>query len=195
MLTVGAGSAFAQYQEKIHYTVVSKTATATPTVTEFFSMYCGHCYSFEPMMPQIKAGLKAGTKFEKSHVDYIPRDNPTVQAGIVQAFVIMDKMGDKGAEVLQYFFDQIHLKMRTVEDMGTIKKMFEEKGVSKAEVDKYFADQTLATKARKMARAWEAKGVSNVPSLVVNGKYLVNMGSVNSLEELLALVNYLVDKK
>ncbi|KOF01582.1 hypothetical protein OB69_17120 [Roseivirga seohaensis subsp. aquiponti] len=195
LLTVGVGSAFGQYQEKVHYTVVSETATAAPTVTEFFSMYCGHCFQFEPMMPQLKAGLKMGTKFEKSHVDYIPHDNPTMQAGIVQAFVIMESMGAKGAELLQYFFDQIHVKMRTVDDMSTLKKMFEEKGVSKAEVDKYFADKTLQAKAKKMAREWEAKGIASVPSLVVNGKYLVNMGSVKSLPELLALVNYLVDKK
>lgn len=195
LFTVGVGSAFGQYQENVNYTVVSQTATATPTVTEFFSMFCGHCFQFEPMMPQLKAGLKEGTKFEKSHVDYIPRDNPAVQAGIVQAFVIMEKMGAKGAEIMQYFFDQYHVKGRTIDNMSTVKKMFEEKGVSKAEVDKYFADKTLEAKAKKMAREWEAKQVSSVPSLVVNGKYLVNMGSVKSLEELLSLVNYLVDKK
>jgi len=195
MLTVGIGSAFGQFKENVNYTVVSQTATATPTVTEFFSIYCGHCFQFEPLMPTIKKELKAGTTFDKSHVDYIPRDNPEVQAGIVKAYVIMDQLGEKGDEVLQHFFNQIHLMGRAVESISTIKTMFEEKGVSKADIDKYFSDKTLDTKAKIMARAWEEKKVTNVPALVVNGKYLLNMASVNSIQELMRLVNYLVEKK
>lgn len=195
MLTVGIGSALGQFKENVNYTVVSQTATATPTVTEFFSIYCGHCFQFEPLMPTIKESLKAGTTFEKSHVDYIPRDNPEVRAGMVKAYVIMDQLGEKGDEVLQYFFNQIHLMGRAVDSMSTVKKMFEEKGVSKIDIELYFLDKEIDAKAKKMAKAWEEKKISNVPSLVVNGKYLVNMSSVNNTEELMTLVNYLVEKK
>ncbi|MGW8123736.1 thioredoxin domain-containing protein [Roseivirga echinicomitans] len=194
MLTIGIGSAYGQFIEKVHYTKVSETKSPTPVVTEFFSMFCGQCFEFESMLPELTAGMKAGTKFEKSHVDYIPRDTPEVQAGIVQSFVIMDQMGAKGAEVLAYFFDQIHIKGRAVDGISTMKLMFQEKGVSKAEVDKYFADKTLNANAKKMARIWETKQVTSVPSLVVNGKYLINMGSVKSMNELVSLTNYLIGK-
>lgn len=195
MLTVGVGSAFGQYQENVHYSVVSETATATPNVTEYFSMYCGTCYKFEPIVPQIEAALKPGTKFEKSHVDYLPHDNPVMQAGIVQAFVIMEEMGAKGVAVRAYFFDQIHVKRRVVDSMSVIKKMFEETGLTKAEVDKYFADEVLQDKAKLMAKAYLSKKVTSVPSFVVNGKYSVDIGSVGSIEELIALINFLVEKK
>jgi len=195
MLTVGVGSAFGQYKENVNYTVVSQTATATPTVTEYFSMYCGHCFQFEPLLPSLKKDLKSGTKFEKSHVDYIPRDIPEMQAAIVKAYVIMEELGAKGDEILQHFFNTIHLQGKMVDSISVIKSLFEEKGVSKADIDKYFADKTIDAKAKKMAKEWEAKKITNVPSLVVNGKYLVNMGSVTSFEELTKLVNYLVEKK
>ncbi|KYG72431.1 thiol:disulfide interchange protein DsbA/DsbL [Roseivirga echinicomitans] len=195
MLTVGVGSAFAQYQENVHYSVVSEKATATPNVTEYFSMYCGTCYQFESLMPQIKASLKPGTKFEKSHVDYIPHDNPVMQAAIVQAFVVMEKLGEKGVEIRAYFFDQIHVKGRAVDSMDVIKKMFEENGLTKAEVDKHFADKTLQDKAKVMAKAYLSKKVTSVPAFVINGKYSIDIGSVKSIEELTGLINFLVEKK
>jgi thiol:disulfide interchange protein DsbA len=42
---------------------------------------------------------------------------------------------------------------------------------------------------------WEEKAITNVPTLLVNGKYKVIMNSVKNMEEMMTLVNYLIDKK
>lgn len=189
------GVAYGQFKEGVNYDVVAEKATAEPTVTEFFSLFCGHCFQFEPLVGDVKEKLKEGTKFEKSHVDYIPRDNPDVQLGIVKAFVIMDEMGDKGTEIMQYFFNQIHLVGRVIDTNNVIKQMFWEQGVSKENVEKLFSSKDIEDKAKKMARVWEEKQITNVPTLLVNGKYKINMSSVRSIDELMELVNFLVDKK
>lgn len=186
----------AQFQEHINYEIVAEKATAQPTVTEFFSLYCGHCFQFEPLVEDVKARLKPGTKFEKSHVNYIPRNNPEAQLGMVKSYVIMEELGkEKEEEIKLYFFNQIHIQNRRIDDVATMKQLFIEKGITKDAIDKYFVDSRITAKAEKMAVLWEEKQITNVPTLLVNGKYRVNMNSVKNLEEMMSLVNYLIDKK
>lgn len=186
----------AQFQERINYEVVAEKATAQATVTEYFSLYCGHCFQFEPLVEDVKAKLKPGTKFEKSHVSYIPRGNPEAQLGMVKSYVIMEEIGgEKEEEIKLYFFNQVHIQSRKIDDVATMKTLFIEKGITKEAIDKYFSDPKITAKAEKMAKEWEEKQITNVPTLVVNGKYKVIMNSVKNMEEMMALVNYLVDKK
>jgi thiol:disulfide interchange protein DsbA len=196
MFMVASTAGFSQFQEHINYEVVAEKATAQPTVTEFFSLYCGHCFQFEPLVTDVKAKLKPGTKFEKSHVSYIPRDNPEAQLGMVKAYVIMEELGGaKEEEIKLYFFNQVHIQNRSIEDVATMKALFIEKGVTKVAIDKYFADPKIIEKAEKMSALWEEKQVTNVPTLLVNGKYKVLMNSVKNMEEMMSLVNFLIDKK
>ncbi|PIQ49937.1 MAG: hypothetical protein COW03_02835 [Cytophagales bacterium CG12_big_fil_rev_8_21_14_0_65_40_12] len=186
----------AQFQERINYEVVAEKATAQATVTEYFSLYCGHCFQFEPLVEDVKSKLKPGTKFEKSHVSYIPRGNPEAQLGMVKSYVIMEEIGgEKEEEIKLYFFNQVHIQSRKIDDVATMKTLFIEKGITKEAIDKYFSDPKITAKAEKMAKEWELKQITNVPTLVVNGKYKVIMNSVKNMEEMMALVNYLVDKK
>jgi thiol:disulfide interchange protein DsbA len=189
-------SVSAQFQEHINYEIVAEKASAQPTVTEFFSLYCGHCFQFEPLVADVKAKLKPGTKFEKSHVSYIPRGIPEAQMGMVKSYVIMEEIGgEKGEEIKLYFFNQIHIQSKRVDDVATMKSLFIEKGITKEAIDKYFLDLKITAKAEKMASLWEEKKITNVPTLVVNGKYMVIMNSVKNMEEMMTLVNYLIDKK
>ncbi|MFT6053623.1 MAG: thiol:disulfide interchange protein DsbA [Roseivirga sp.] len=189
-------SGFAQFQEHINYEVVAEKASAEPNVTEFFSIYCGHCFQFESLVEDVKAKLKPGTKFEKSHVSYIPRNNPEAQLGMVKAYVIMEEIGyEKGEEIKLYFFNQVHIQNRNIDDVATMKTLFIEKGIAKEAIDRYYADAKITEKAQKMSVLWEEKAITNVPTLLVNGKYKVIMNSVKNMEEMMTLVNYLIDKK
>ena len=192
------GAAFfnakAQFVEGRHYEVVSETTTEKPTVTEFFSFYCGHCFQFESMLDDYKKGLKTGTKFEKSHVDYIPRDNPPVQFGIVKAYLVIQALGID-EKLRPAFFDAIHTKGVPVETETDIKKLFTSNGVSGAGFDKLYEDPKLAKNAEKMIQAFKDKKITNVPTMVVNGKYKLKMESVKSLDELIKLTNFLLEKK
>ena len=53
MLSLSAHAA--QFKEGQHYKVLDLEASSKPTVTEFFSFYCPHCNSFEPIIQQLKA--------------------------------------------------------------------------------------------------------------------------------------------
>ncbi len=192
-VVVVAFSAEAQYQEGKHYEVVNEKGTDKPTVTEFFSLYCGHCFQFEGMLNDYLKGLKEGTTFEKSHVEYIPRDNEPVSMGTIKAFLVMKKLGREKA-LMPAFFDHVHKFGLPVNTEADIKKIFTSNGVPSAVFDKYYNASEIAEAAKKMAERRGARQISNVPTMVVNDKYKINMGSVTSLQELINLTNFLLEK-
>ena len=38
------------FKEGVHYDIVSDKKSESPVVTEFFSLFCGHCFQFEPLI-------------------------------------------------------------------------------------------------------------------------------------------------
>jgi len=194
LLGAAVFNAKAQFVEGKNYDVVSETATEEATVTEFFSFYCGHCFQFESMLDEFKKGLNSGTNFEKSHVNYIPRNNPAVQLGIVKAFLVVQAL-DMDEKLRPAFFDYIHVQAKVVETEAAIKEMFEANGVSGSDFDKHYNDPKLEKVAMKMSEEWKTKQVSMVPTLVINGKYKINMNSVGTLDDLIKLTNFLLEKK
>lgn len=195
ILLLGAAvfSAKAQYLEGTHYDIVSETATKGSTVTEYFSFYCGHCFQFESMLDEYKKGLNQGTKFEKSHVDYIPRDNPPVQLGIVKAYLVIQAIG-MDEKLRPAFFKHIHTDGKPIDTEKDIEAVFTSNGVSSADFKKHYNDPKLVSAAKAMVQDWKDKGISNVPTMVVNGKYRLNMQSIGTLEDLIALTNFLIEK-
>ncbi|MFY0591380.1 thiol:disulfide interchange protein DsbA/DsbL [Roseivirga sp.] len=186
-------SAQTTFMEGKHYEIVSKEKSSEPIVTEFFSLFCGHCFQFEPLVDQLKAGLKTGTKFEKSHVNYLPRNNTEAQFGIVKAFVAMQDLGIQ-KDLVPQFFAAIHLKKINLDSEKDIMQIFLANGVKEDEFKKVYTNPDLIKRATAMATLWSKKGVDNVPTLIVNGMYKIDINSVRSLEELTSLTNYLLEK-
>lgn len=195
LLTLSSVQLLAQstFEEGKHYEVVADQKTEKPTVTEFFSLFCGHCFQFEALVDTVAASLKAGTKFEKSHVNYLPRNNEATQFGIVKAFIAMQDLGMQ-KELSAQFFSAIHLKQIVIDSEDDIKQIFLANNISEEKFQKVYTDPELIKRAKVMAKQWEEKKVSNVPTLVVNGMYKIDMGSVKSIEELVALTNFLLEK-
>lgn len=191
LMFTGSLIANAQFKENKHFVVVAKEKTAEPTVTEYFSLFCGHCFQFEGLIDDFKKALPEGTHFKKSHVTYLPKDNELVGEGIVRAFIAMDKLG-KREELSKVFLIHIHLEQKEIKSLEDIKAIFLANGVSDEEYEAAFNDEEVIKKAAAMSTDWIEKRVISVPTLVVNGKYRVNMGSVKNLEELNELVKYLL---
>lgn len=183
----------AQFDEGVHYTVVSEAKTERPTVTEFFSLFCGHCYQGEEMFQAFAKTLPEGTDFKKSHVTYIPRDNPEVGNGIVQAFIAMEKLG-KTKELTRVFFDLIHKEGKEINSIEAIKEIFVANGVTAEQFEAAYHDKQVAADAKAMQQAWLDKQIQSVPTLVVNGKYRVNMRALENVQQMDSLVKYLLEK-
>lgn len=61
----------AKFTEGDYYKVLDQPQSSTPIVTEFFSIYCPHCFQFEPMIQQLKTKLPDNAKLQKMHVSFM----------------------------------------------------------------------------------------------------------------------------
>lgn len=172
-----------EYKEGTHFQIIKQTASATPEVTEFFSFYCGHCRVFEPFMINLKANLADGVAFKKNHVNFLGKEMG-VQLTNAYAAAQLLQVEDKVAELL---FDTIQIKQQQVD----IIDIFEKAGISKKEARSALQSFPAKGLASQMKRETETFNIRGVPTVIVNGKYQVNRGSVKSEAEFIDLVNYL----
>ena len=118
VICISAHAQFAFEKDK-HYTVVADQKTSKPEVKEFFSLFCSHCFQFEPFMDSLQTVLPSDLKLIKSHVSYLPKDNPEMQQLIMRAFLTM-RVIDKEKEFIKQFFAAYHIKQvdfKTQEDL------------------------------------------------------------------------------
>ncbi|MCZ4296072.1 thiol:disulfide interchange protein DsbA/DsbL [Vibrio sinaloensis] len=189
MLSLSAHAA--QFSQGEHYKVLELEASKKPTVTEFFSFYCPHCNSFEPIIQQLKAQLPKDAKFQKNHVSFMG-GNMGESMSKAYATMIVLKIEDKMTPVL---FDRIHNMRKAPKNDEELRQIFLDEGVDADKFDAAFNGFAVDSMVRRFDKQFKDSGLSGVPAVVVNNKYLVQAQSIKTLDEYFALVNYLLTLK
>lgn len=182
----------ADFKEGVHYKVINNgPGTKQPEITEFFSFYCGHCYNFSrSVVPQIKKTLPAGVKFDQEHVEFI---GGPMGEEMSRAFAIAEQLGVT-SKVEPALFAAIHEKRQRFNSRDDIRKLFIANGVSGKDFDAAANSFMVNSDIAKMRRDTENAGIQGVPSLVVNGKYLVLTDHIKSYQDMLDIAYYLAQK-
>lgn len=179
-----------EFKEGQHYEVIKQTATAKPEVLEFFSYYCPHCNTFEPLISNLRKNLDKDVSFTKNHVDFLGGAmGPQFTRALAAADML--QVEDKFSSIV---FDKIHTKRQQINGEKGILEIFAQVGVSEAEAKGALASFPVVGLASQMKHNTETYKIRGVPAIIVNGKYQVITGSVRSEEEFIALVNYLTKK-
>ena len=180
----------ADFKEGTHYDVISRTATETPEVLEFFSFYCPHCYKFEPLMNLLEKELPDNVRIKKNHVNFLGQNmGPKITQAYAAAGIL--KVEDKITPII---FDEIHVQRKLISSEQDILDIFAKAGVSEKEAESALQSFPANGIASQMRRNTEKYKIRGVPTLIINGKYKVNTGSVKSTDEFTALVEFLTKK-
>ncbi|WP_025821227.1 thiol:disulfide interchange protein DsbA/DsbL [Shewanella marina] len=182
-----------KYQEGVHYTVINDgPGTPKPEITEFFSFYCPHCYTFsKTVVPEIKAELPKGVEFKQDHVDFI---GGQMGVELSRAFAIAHQLNveDKMDKALFY---TIQVERKPLTSLDDIRAVFVANGVDGKAFDAAANSFMVNAQMAQMKRATENAKISGVPALVVNGKYRVETGAIKSYDEMLDIAFWLANKK
>lgn len=182
--------AASEFKEGVEYSVVKETATATPEVTEFFSYVCPHCYSFEPLINGLSERLPEA-EINKVPVSFLGRDmGPVLQKAYAAARLL--EVEEKMTPVI---FDSIHRQKSMPRSMDDVKAMFVANGVEAKTFDgviNSFALNGLVAQYDKTTEAFEVRGT---PTIVVNGKYQLNMENIGSEERFYRVVEHLISMR
>ncbi|MCF1428981.1 MAG: thiol:disulfide interchange protein DsbA/DsbL [Shewanella sp.] len=181
------------FKEGVHYKVINPgPGSAKPEITEFFSFYCGHCFNFQKnVVPVIKKTLPKGVTFDQTHVEFLGGPMGELMS---QAYAIAKQLGvlDKIEPAL---FSAIHEKRQSFNKLDDIRNLFIANGVSGKDFDAAANSFMVNSQVAKMRKDTENAGIQGVPSLVVNGKYLVMTNNIKSYQDMLDIAYYLAQKK
>jgi len=181
----------AQFTEGTNYDEIKPVATKQPEVMEFFSYYCPHCYSFEPVMAQLRQSLPDNVVLRKNHVDFLGRD---MGVEMSRAYAIANLLGVE-EKMNAAIFDAIQKKRQLPADRNDVRQLFIDNGIPADEFDSAVDSFAVNGKLAQMQRNTAEFNIRGVPTVIVNGKYKVNPGSVKSVEEYIELVTYLTTLK
>ena len=189
-LLLSFSSVAKDYQEGTHYFKLdTPQPTASPTITEYFSFFCGHCFRFSTSTaPMLKQQLPASIKFRQVHT-FIPNN---VTEELTKAYVLAKRLG-KETDVESTLFNMIHVDKQRPTNAEDVKAMVLTAGISPAsykQINAFTIKATVANQSNEMRKL----RVTTIPDLIVNGRYRINRPKLKSNEDLVALIQYLANK-
>jgi len=184
----------ALYVEGTHYDeIASPVRTSDPNkieITEIFWYGCPHCYAFEPLITSWEEKLPSDVAFVRSPGMW--NQTMEIHAQIyyaAEALGVTDKIHDVA-------FSEIHQRRNYLQTEEAVKEMFVREGVESSAFDKVWNSFSVTSAVKRAGTRMRDYGVRGVPSMVVNGKYLVSVGgAVPTQTDLLKIVDFLVQKE
>lgn len=189
-----------QYREGQHYVRMVPTQ---PTlggadkieVAEFFWYGCPHCYDFEPHINGWDKNKPADVRFVRI---------PAMWNGILtlhaQLYYTEEVLGRNGvikdaAGFREAVFQEYHRRSNRLTSEAAIQRLFERFGVSAEEFGRTWDSFEVSQKLRVAADLARRYSVSNVPVVVVNGKYRTGAAEAGSYPKLLEVIDELIARE
>jgi thiol:disulfide interchange protein DsbA len=194
LLVAGAASAAVQLQQGVNYKLLQP---AQPTsvgpgkveVVEVFWYACGHCYMLEP---KLEAWNRSGRPANAELVR-LPATWNNVLKTHARLFYTMELLGKH--ELNPEIWREINVRGNRLDTPDKIESFFTSRGVSKADFQRAFASFSMDSKIAKAEDLNRRYRITGTPTIVVNGKYVTDVGMAGSEEKLFEVVNALVAKE
>lgn len=177
-----------QFEEGKHYQVLDVAKATKPTVTEFFSFYCPHCYKFEAVVENLKPSLPKEARFEKVHVAFMGNNMAVPMAKSYATMLALDVE----EKMVPAMFNQIHQLGQAPKDEAALRQLFIDHGVDAKKFDAAYQGFAVSSMQKRFDKQFEASTLTGVPGVLVNNKYIVKPNNIKSYNEYNQLVNYLL---
>jgi thiol:disulfide interchange protein DsbA len=184
--------------EGVNYTrlVPAQPTSVAPgqvEVLEFFWYACPHCYALDPLIESWRKTKPAYISFLRVPVVWAPGHR-----ALARLFYALESMG-KLDELHSAIFKEIHVNNDPLVDLGNDaaqSERIETAFVVKHDVSESafktayhsFSVESALQRAEELGLRYK---ISGVPTFVVNGKYVADVGTAGGEEKLIDLVNYL----
>ncbi|MGL5031280.1 MAG: thiol:disulfide interchange protein DsbA/DsbL [Aeromonas sp.] len=190
MLMIPMVQAAPEFQEGVNYDVVKQTASAKPEVLEFFSYFCPHCATFEPIVEQLQAHLPKDVPLKKNPVDFMGGEmGPEMQRAYAVASLL-----NVERKITPAIFSKMQQRQYPT-SRADVKQIFVANGVPAAEFDGAVDSFAVSGMLAQFDRNVQNYNIRGVPAFLVNGKYMVKIESITSQEQFDKLVQFLLAKK
>jgi thiol:disulfide interchange protein DsbA len=184
-----------QFKEGIHY---KKLVPAQPTgvspgkveVVEVFWYGCPHCFALDPE-------LETWRKQEKpSYVEFVRvpaiwNDTLRIHARVFYTAEALGKLEALHTAI----FQEIHANHDMLNTVEKIAGFFTAHGVSAPDFQKAFSSFAVESKLQRAEFLSQRYRVESVPTIVVNGKYITDVGMAGGPKQLISVINDLAARE
>lgn len=184
-----------QWKEGVNYRVLvpAQPTSALPgqiEVTEAFWYGCPHCNALDPFLENWRKQGKA------NYVSFVrvPVMWGAVQRTHARVFYTAELVG-KLDELHSQIFAEIHDKHDPLTSPEQIETFFTGHGVSKNDFQKAFSSFAVEASLKRAEALGLHYRIESVPTLIVNGKYVTDIGMAGGPQQLIALINELASRE
>lgn len=199
MLVLVSFSAVAEepprYQEGVHYRTLAMPLKSTyrgeeiGEIVEFFSYSCIHCYNFEPVVEQFLQ-----TKSDKIRFTALPVMFNERQAPEVRAYYVL-QLKQLGKQAHQRIFDAIHAERKSLRTDKAFARFFAD-NFDISEEDYMAAAYSFSVEplVKKSVLYTGQSGIGGTPTIMANGKYVIDSSAVGGHEQALLVATWLIEQ-
>lgn len=158
-------------------------------VVEFFSYGCNHCSDFHPIISQWAAKLPKDVSFRRIPVSF----NRPEWARLSKTYYALEATGDL-AKLDAAVFIAIHEQRVPFKSDEAVIAWVGSKGADAKKFGEAFSGFSMQAKVQRADQDASAARIGGVPSLAVDGRYLINNEAAGSYEDLLRITDSVVAK-
>lgn len=184
-----------QFKEGVNYMrLVPAQPSSGPAdeveVTEAFWYGCPHCYALDPFLESWrKQGKPAYVNFVR--IPAIWNERMRTHARIFYTAELLGKLDELHGEV----FNEIHQRNDPLNTAESVEAFFTAHGVAKDAFEKAFSSFSVESNLKRALTLNERYRVDSVPTIIVNGKYVTDVGKAGGQKQLIALINELAARE
>lgn len=195
---LSSGFAFAAqagFEEGTHYVrLTHPVETSDPSrieVMEYFSYACPHCFTFDPMLGAWEHDLAEDVTFERT-----PAIFNRMYQWFAQVYYTADVLGvqDRAHTPL---FRLLHEQREMPNSIDKLADFFGRFGVERDDFESTFKSIGVRSKLQQAVargQAYQKGGVNGVPTIIVDGEYIVDSQRAGGYEGMLAVTDFLIEK-
>ncbi|MDD2724500.1 MAG: thiol:disulfide interchange protein DsbA/DsbL [Methylovulum sp.] len=158
-------------------------------VIEFFWYGCPHCYAFEPELAKWVKKLPKNVEFIRQ-----PAVFSELWGKHAKAYFVAESLGVV-EKVHADLFDAIQNKKEKLESEEDQAKFFVAHGVKEADFHDAYKSFAVDSKMRQASVTAGRYGITGVPAVIVNGKYLTNGPLAGSHEKMIEVMDKLIKQE
>lgn len=158
-------------------------------VVEFFSYGCNHCSDFHPLISKWAQKLPKDVSFRRIPVSF----NRPEWARLSKIYYALEATGDL-AKIDAAVFIAIHEQRVQFKTDEAVVAWVASNGVDAKKFGEAFSGFSMQAKIQRADQDASAARIGGVPSLAIDGRYLVNNEAAGSYEDLLKITDSVVAK-
>jgi thiol:disulfide interchange protein DsbA len=194
LLLAARGAAAIELTEGVQYKLLkpaqpTEVAPGKVEVVEVFWYACGHCYLLESGLESwVRSGKPAYVQLVR-----LPATWNEVLKTHARVFYMAELLGKP--QLHMEIFREINVTGDRMDTSEKIEAFFLSHGVSKADFDKVFSSFAVESKLRRAEDLNRRYKITGTPTVIVNGKYVTDVGMAGSEDKLFQVINELAARE